>query len=273
MKSSQTKTIIVAIDFSDYSKIVAKEGRLLAKRLKVKAIFVHVFQEASLLDSKFKLERAGYLQDIEALARKKYELGRRDAVIICEGKAHEQIIKIASQVRSPLIMVGHRGRNPVARLFIGSTAEKLALESPFPLWIHRGTKAVLPKKILAPFDFSDRTDRSIAQLSALNKSLSCKLEMYHVMQEPFPALDFQAYSVIYEEVKRADDEGMKAFKERNPKLKTKRDKGWVVECIQYHSRSFDLVALVPRKDKNLEYFGSVTTKLIRSGTKPVLVLR
>lgn len=272
MKNSEFKNIVAAIDFSDYSKIVVKEAKLLAKKLNANIIYAHVFEDTSMFNTTYQLRKAEYLREMVQQVRKFYKLSSKQTISIRVGNPYEQIIELTKQFEKPLIIAGHRGRNPISRLFIGSTAEKLALQSTYPLWIHRGNKSVLPKRIMAPFDFSDRTDRAVAKLTELNKTFGSKLEMYHVMQQPYPALDFQAYSLMFQEVKKIDDEGMASFKKKYPLLKTKRATGWVANCIQDHSERFDLITLVPRRDNSPGYFGSVTTKLIRTGDKPILVL-
>lgn len=272
MNNQAIKSLLAAVDFSDYSKLVAEEAKLLAKKMKIPLQFIYVVQDISMFSSTYKLNKVGFVRETEKKIRDKYKLNARTKVAIAIGKPHECIIRSARNLKRPLILIGHRSRNPVARLFIGSTAEKVALYSPFPVWVHRGEKARIPKRILVPFDFSPRTDRSVETVQALSKPLNSKIEMYHVMEQPIAPYELDSFADHYVEIKRADDAGLAAFRAQHPKLKVNHSQGWVVDSIQVRSKRFDLIAVAPRNSKTLGYFGSVTTKLIRTGNKPLLIL-
>lgn len=266
------KNVIVAVDFSDYSKLVVDEAKALSKKLKANLSYIYAIQDVSMFTSTYKLNKAAFLRETEQMMRETYNLDGRSKVFIKVGKPHERIIRLAKKLRDPLIVIGHRGRNPIARLFLGSTAEKVALYSPCPVWIQRGESLIIPKRILVPFDFSNRTERSIRSIHTFNKNLKATVEMFHVMEVPIPAYELDSFADIYAEKKRIDEEGVAAFKKKYPKIKMTHTQGWVVENIKEKSKDFDLIALAPRNSQNLGYFGSVTTNIIRTGNKSILIM-
>jgi nucleotide-binding universal stress UspA family protein len=51
------------------------------------------------------------------------------------GDAHEQIVETAEKGAYDLIILGHRGLNPVKRFFMGSTAKKVMEDAPCSVMI------------------------------------------------------------------------------------------------------------------------------------------
>jgi len=273
MPKLNIKNLIVGVDLSNYSKVVAKEAKNLAKKLNALVTYVYVFEDIIHLDKALSNEKSKLNSFYDKKVRQKYQLKEDDKVLICYGRPHIELIETAKQYQSPMIIAGHKGSNPLIRFFIGSTAEQLALLSPFPTWIHRGRKLVLPKQILVPCDLSTRSSSTIQGLSFFKSKLQSKLELLHVFEEPTPFLDAQLYGLLYEQMKRDDDRKVKSFKKKYPSLKTKRSWGAVADRIQTVAKDYDLIALSPRKHRNTaSHFSSVTTKVIRTGEKPVLVL-
>ncbi len=273
MSNLNIKNLIVGVDLSDYSKIVVKEARNLSKKLSIPAVFVYVFEDIAIFDTSFSYEKPKLNSFYEKKVRQKYRLKKEDKVLVCYGRPHIELIETAKKYTNPMIIAGHKGRNPIVRLFIGSTAEQLALLSPFPTWIHRGRKQVLPKQILVACDLSARTSRTIQGLKFFKDKMQSKLELLHVFAEPTPLLDAHLYGLLYEQMKQADDRKVKTFKKKYPDLKTRRSWGTVADRIQTVAKDYDLIAISPRKQRNsAPQFSSVTTKVIRSGEKPVLVL-
>ncbi len=271
MKSTSLKNLVVGVDLSDYSKLVVQQATLLSESLKLSLVFVYCYEDAanysdSLILDPYKIERI-----YETKVRHFYELKTNHKVFVRFGHADKELIAVAKKQKSPMIMVGHKGNQTIARFFLGSVAEKLAGSSPFPVWIHRGDKSLLPKKILVPTDLSAQSDRTILRVSMLQKSLNSEVQIYHVLTEPVPILDYQAWAMMVDAMKKADDKKLRAFQKKHPSLNVSRSQGPIVDCIQRQARNFDLIALAPRQ-KSKMLFGRVSGKVIRSGDTPVLIV-
>ena len=269
MQNKPLKYIIVGIDFSVYSKIVVKEARLLATEMNLPIKYVHIFDYFQTLGDT--------IQQFEENVRKKilkiYRLPSDADIVLRLGDPAQQLIDVARQAsHSPLIIVGYRGHSKISHFFLGSTAEEVATASPFPVWIHRGMRTVLPKKVLVPSDFSNRTDTTLERIKAFEDKLNADVELYHVIPQAIPVLDYPGYTAVNKRLQEEDDRDYEAFKNRHPHLKTVRSQGNVIDKIQKRSKKFNLIALSPSEKSDIvPLLGRTATKLLRGSEKPVLI--
>lgn len=270
MIAKNIKSILVGVDFSNYSKIVVQEAQQLSRKLKAPLTYVHCYT----YDRWPQNIKEDLIKSLPEQIRSTYHLDPKADVRIGFGEPAEAIISWAKKLKNPLIMIGHKGHSPVLRFFLGSTAEKIAQISKFPVWIHRGSQAHLPKKILVPSDLSQQTEKTLAQIQPLNKSLKTDIELYHVSQEPSPFLDYSTWNIVYSQMISEDEHKFSRFQKNHNQYKSRREVGNIAERIEKRSRKFDLVALAAHKsNKNHPTLGPIAAKLIRSGQKPVLICR
>lgn len=269
MKSPGIQQIIVGVDFSRYSKLVVKEAQKLAKTMKIPLRYVYVNDVFQFVGEPREVAEKKLTEKVY----KFYDLKENTDVVIRTGDAPEQLIEAAKASQlPPLIVIGHKGMGAIARFLLGSTAERVALISPFPVWIHRGHKILLPKKILVPSDFSTHTDATLDQIQPFDKAFKSKLELFHVIPEPTPIVDLPIYSLVYQQIHSDDDRSYEEFKKSHSNYKTVRDVGDVAEQVEQRSHKFDLVAFSPRgKGESTPFLGRVAAKLVRSGNKPILI--
>ncbi len=274
MANRKIKTLIVGVDFSKYSKVVVQQAKMLSEKLKIPIVYVNIFEQPYVSEWILKTALAELERHFEKEIRKTYKLNKKDKVIVRCGQAFQHILDIAKKFTNPLIVVGHRGKSGVfARFFIGSTAERLALKSPFPVWIHRGKRPIFPKHVLVPCDLTKRGRHALDSVKAMGFGSNLQVELYHVIQPPFPVLDYAAWSNTYERIKEKNISMIRMFKKKNPGLKVVEIEGDINEEIEQQSRKFDLVAITPREHKgSFASFGSVTSKVVRQGDTSVLVV-
>ena len=58
--------------------------------------------------------------------------------IVAAGKPHHEILRIAAERASDLIVLGIHGRNPLGRMIFGSTAEPVVRRATCPVLTVRG---------------------------------------------------------------------------------------------------------------------------------------
>lgn len=266
------KTLLVGVDLSPYSKIVVRQAQILSEKMKIPMICIYVFPDPALFTDSVDLRRSQVSEFYEKEIRRTYRLSKKDSVLVRYGRPHEEILTAARKYRAPLILIGYRGQNPLARFFLGSTAEKLALRSPHPIWLHKGNETFVPKKVLVPCDLGERSERTLRVLRPLQKVLKSNLELYHVQEEPIPVLDYQTYMALSAKAKADDEKKVRSFRKKFPTLKTAATMGLAADKILKHSQNFDLVAVSPKPRKKLPLLGGVLEGLLRSGKKPVLVI-
>lgn len=269
METKAINSVIVAIDFSVYSKLVVKEAQTLAREMNLPIKYVHVFDYFQTLGDT--------IQQFEISARKKliktYKLSADADIVLRLGDPAQQIIDVAQQSGGqPLIVIGYKGYSRISRFFLGSTAEQIAAVSPFPVWVHRGRRTVIPKKVLVPSDFSLHSDSALSHVKHFEDKLKAQIELFHVIPQAIPILDFPGYAELNKNLQKEDDKIYESFKKRHPQISAVRSQGAILEKIGKRAKKFNLIALAPSEKSNIvPLLGRTTTKLLRSGDKPILI--
>lgn len=269
----KTQSIVVGVDFSKYSKSAVLQARVLSKKWKVPLTLVHAFEDPIVSEQRFPDIVAHETEYYRKRINRFYQVQNNETVAIKCGRPFEQILKVAGKLRRPLIVVGHRGnRGSFSRVFIGSTAERVAQKSTNPVWIHNGSKSIQPNRVLIPCDLSDRASHT-AQFIKKNGFGRTKLDLFHVIVPPTPALDYEAWKISVKEVTRLNTEQVKKYKKKYPTLKMSEAWGNAFDEVERRAKGFDVIALSPREAKSFfQGFGSVTSKIVRASKKPVLVI-
>lgn len=268
-KNKSIHHLVVGIDFSDYSNVVVNEAKALAKELNISIIYVHSYTDERWPEHM----RAELLNSLPEQIRATYNLEVDSDVRTGFGDAAKFLLQVANKVTQPLILVGHKGKNPLVRLFLGSTAEKLAQISPYPVWIHRGDRIILPHKILVPSDLGRQTNRTLRKIKSLSENLQPDIELYHVAQKPIPLLNHSTWNYVYADMMANDDKQFTQFKKNHIGYKIVREQGIdVANMIEKKAQNFDVVAVSPKgKGDSIPFMGHITSRVIRSIDKPVLI--
>ncbi len=279
MKKSTFKTIVVGVDFSDYSKIVAKQAIKLAELYHAKLAFVHSISPVFYTpDVRMYYDVAkDIVKPLEEEVVSFYgldKLSETPKVHIALSTPSALINRVAGIYPNSLIVVGHRGLSKLGRFFLGSNSESLALSAVRPVWIHRGNVVRIPRKILLPSDYSSRSKASLKVAQTFANGRKPSLEFFHAQGAPVPVLDIDRYQRLLETFNKSETNKRKRFKSLFPRVPFKTVTGDVVSSILDESKKFDLIAIAPHNRKGIfSRFGSVTGKLVRAGDTPILVTR
>ncbi|MHA1908591.1 MAG: universal stress protein [Candidatus Thorarchaeota archaeon] len=139
----QVKTILVAVDGSEYSEKAVKYGCAIGVPLNAEIILLHVVPmlvsatpyHDTVSDQPFlALQKVG--EDILAKA-KKVAGSTPVADLIDHGDPAARIIEIAEERNVDLIIMGSRGLSGIRRLFTGSISDKVANQATCPVMIVR----------------------------------------------------------------------------------------------------------------------------------------
>jgi nucleotide-binding universal stress UspA family protein len=272
-KDKKLNNLIVGIDFSDYSKLVVKEAIQLAEHLDLPLVFVHSYQDGKLHKYYSKPDLYHLVDVLQTKARRYYQIDDSQKIFIRFGRPDKEIIAVGKKFKNPMIIVGHKSGHAIAKFFLGSVAENLASTSPFPIWIHRGNKIILPKKILIPSDLSERSRTTINEVKNLETTFQSQFEICHVLPHPSPLLDYKLWTAMNSEMRKDDEKKIRAFKRKFPNLKTVRARGPIIDTINERSKIFDLIAITPhRRSKARNAFQGISSKIVHSGETPVLIV-
>ncbi len=141
----QIKTVLVAVDGSEYSEKALKYACAIAAPIGAEVYIVYVVPmlvnatpyHDTVSDQPFlALQKVG--EDI--LARSKrlaLELGCKAIDLISYGEPAARIIEVAEEKHVDIIVMGSRGISGIKRLFVGSTSDKVTRMASCPVLIVR----------------------------------------------------------------------------------------------------------------------------------------
>jgi nucleotide-binding universal stress UspA family protein len=146
--------ILMATDFSNYSKEALSYAVYLAKLLKADLYLIHVFEtpfyshtgvsasvQRGVQDWIQELKKEE-LKKLETLAEETQKQGVKVHAVFKDGKAFVEIIKAIEEVHADLIVIGTHGRTGLPHVVMGSVAERVVRQSPCPVFTTRPKASV-----------------------------------------------------------------------------------------------------------------------------------
>ena len=143
------RRILHPSDFSRASRAAFARAVELARANRAELTIVHVmsvgvpgmgeeYLSPAVYDEIQRSMAAGAKKHLDALVAKARRVGIRARALLLEGVAYERIIRAARTQRADVVVMGTHGRTGVARLFLGSVAERVVTLSPCPVMTVRG---------------------------------------------------------------------------------------------------------------------------------------
>jgi nucleotide-binding universal stress UspA family protein len=144
-----TRRILHPSDFSPASGAAFKKAIEMAKANRAELLVTHVtnpivpvagegYVSPKMYNDIAASTRAWATKELEKLVAKAKKSGVRAKGVIAEGSAHEQIVRLAKKTRADIIVIGTHGRSGLAKLFLGSVAERVVGAAPCPVLTVRG---------------------------------------------------------------------------------------------------------------------------------------
>ena len=139
--------ILLATDFSEAARVAGEHSKLLARKLGATLHILHVMENPlvglTLADSYTFPEEI--LRRAEADARKQLDLSLTPQQVsdfkavrtIRAGSPFVEIIHYAREQDVSVIIMGTRGRGPIAHMLLGSVAEQVLRKAPCPVLVVR----------------------------------------------------------------------------------------------------------------------------------------
>jgi nucleotide-binding universal stress UspA family protein len=113
-------------------------------------------------------------------------LGRRWAHVetrVAEGDAREEIVRMADEWRSGLLVVGARGLTPLKRAVLGSVSTALLRYAPCPVLVVKGRREGLRTAVVA-VDGSPPSHRAVSFVRSLPNNVHFEVELLTVVEPP-----------------------------------------------------------------------------------------
>lgn len=203
-------------------------------------------------------------------------------VIVTEGNIAESVTQAAYEHQIDL-MVMYANRKPYTAALFGSNAESICRMAPCPILItHPSEQALVDPetkqtnimRVLVAYDFSENSKYSLLYALTLANAYSCEIHILHVAKNPddieklinelkeaLPEPSDGAYKVRYTVITgKAHEEILKYAREHKIDL----------ICVDTREASFSPSVF---STTNSLLFGSVTDKILRKSSCPILVVR
>jgi nucleotide-binding universal stress UspA family protein len=236
-------------------------------------------------------DRAEAKEHFKGLARWLEDRKIRSSSLVREGEPAEVILRTARENKATMIAMATHGRSGVARWILGSTAEKVLRGAELPVLLLRsfkpdgaGWSAVpaeeLPiRKILVPVDGSDASEAVLPRVKALAEAFGAEVAVLHV--GPGTAGELFSYGRAYGPTLPAPETvaARAVAPLADAKLKTQAigAKGDPAGAILETAAALkaDLIAMSTHGRTGLARLGlgSVTERVLRAATLPMLVVR
>lgn len=135
--------ILLAIDFSDYSEVACDYALTLAESFNSSLLVLHVINEPVDLRGFYvphisfeQLEQeieVGAVKMLETFCNENIKEFSDFKTSVVAGVPYEEIIRVATEQESSLIIIGTHGRTGLDHLIFGSTAERVVRSAPCPV--------------------------------------------------------------------------------------------------------------------------------------------
>lgn len=144
---SNTKKIMVAVDFSEYTPNVVDYAARLAKDLEAELIFVNVInqrdvdmvQKVTMYTDKISVKsyvdglKQERTENMNQLIKEKNCSPIPNRFVIKKGTPFEELVRTAETEKVDMVVMGTKGRGNIAGILFGSQAEKMFRHCPVPL--------------------------------------------------------------------------------------------------------------------------------------------
>lgn len=200
-----------------------------------------------------------------------------------EGPLVEEILETCAEVGADLLVMGTRGRGPVARLLLGSVAEGVVYGASSPVLVVRGGEAAWPPRRVICGDDSSESARRAAELAIGIGSLFDTRNLIMRVYPRLPSVDEEGRQM---DSRRVDDELRREerdLKERASQLGTESDRpkvciavGEPAKVIMQEAGDEPEQCLISVGKRGLSAIGrmrlgSTSTKVLRVARGPVLI--
>lgn len=189
----KTKRILVPTDFSEPAKWAESIAMGLAKAGKGQVTFLHVLEHVdlysgadvytySILDQYMNEKREAAAKQFRRMDKKFKDKGIKASFVIEEGDVADHTLEFAQSWKADIIVCGNQGQGLMRRMFVGSTALKLARFSPVPLLVADGKWPPKgPGNIVVALDLSLECLQGLPPAIKLAKQFGTKVMGIHVM--------------------------------------------------------------------------------------------
>jgi nucleotide-binding universal stress UspA family protein len=191
MNKIKTSKILIPVDFSKTSLNAIKYAAFMAKYTKGELVLVHVQSTSDLLEvimPAVKLKNISVITDflyerlekIAADIRKRY--GIMVSSFISTGHVTSEIINMAEETKSTLMVMGTHGKDSDNGFFLGSNAYRVLTKSDIPVMtVQTAADKLGFQNILVPIDTSDHSRQKVDSAIFMADKFASKLHILGIL--------------------------------------------------------------------------------------------
>ena len=287
------KKILVPLDGSKLSEKVLDHIEVIAKKANAEIILLRVvpfswpseFTHVREMGDKMDKEASDYLFSIES---KLGEKGIKGEICVSEGNVPDVICNVAREKGVNLIAMSTHGRGMVGRWALGSVADRVIQISHIPVLLYRSSGEKMPdshyKNVLIPLDGSRLSESVLPHAKRLVELFETKVWFIHVINtglaESFTV--FKDYlsekgEEIIEKIRNYFSTLEKRVKETGTSYELVIKKGNPAKtiCDFASENEIELIVMSTHGHGGISscFLGNVANKVVRSSSKPVLLIR
>ena len=300
----RNSNILVPTDFSTYANYALKYAIAMAKQFGATLHYAHVLDRSALagvrgnemwlaeseshalIDSmrEHATSRMAHLTQIAD------DEGVKSETHVVLGNPTEEILRLAEQTDSTLIVMATHGRSGVEHLVFGSVAEKVVRQSAVPVlsvkhpereFVKEYDLSLEIKRVLFPTDFSPFSDKALPFAKSFAKEFDATLIIFHATEVPIVLPEVVPDSAVLLGP-QLEDESRQLVQKMCDSISDVKVEGEVRvgtafrEIASYAEKTgVDLIVVPTHGRSGLSHvlFGSVAEKVVRVARCPVLTIR
>lgn len=297
------KKILVPTDFSEYSEYAMNYANAFAKISGGTIDCVHVVDTGFLGDggvtgvyvSSGEIQRSieaikqDAKKELDHFVRKEHLLGAEVTPHLRDGVAADEIVGMAEELGSDLIVIATHGRTGLDRLVFGSTCDKVLRLSKIPVLSIKHPEhealnedgSLSIRRVLCPIDFSTFSHTALPMAAEICRSFGATMVLAHVVDTRFDYPEWTAQVAMNnsEYLTKAAQEALERTAQEYSDVKTEIvvQTGIPHKHLIEHTKGddVDMVILPTHGRKGLAHalLGSVAEKMVRESHCPILTVR
>lgn len=215
------------------------------------------------------------------------------------GRAYQKVCDLARELAADLIILASRGQTGLARVLLGSTAQRIVQLAPCPVLVARQRNRAgemsdaertstqfefPPRRILVPVDFSQCSLAGLKYAALFARTFDTKLRLFHTLFPPNPVVMDRISANLsgeWDGTRRMNAqlemEALTALEFlRGVECETEIRTGYAIQeiCAEIERANIDLVITSTHGQTGLKHalLGSVAEHIVRYAQCPVLVV-
>ncbi|MDX9974933.1 MAG: universal stress protein [FCB group bacterium] len=210
--------------------------------------------------------------------------GVRPEPYVQEGVPADRILALAEELAVDLVVMGTHGRRGLNRLMLGSVTERVLRNAPCLVLVAgnasgdsappgKAGDAVPFRRILCCTDFSDTSEKAVAQALSLAEAYGAEMTLVHVLDESPDAAGIQVrIAGATQQLEQLVSSVSRKKGTVSIAVRVGRPYAQIIQAATDINADLTVMGVRGRNALDVAVFGSTTYRVIQLGSCPVLVV-